>query len=138
VQPDAPESLRFGALPARDFYLDRSTLADITTPVIADTGMRLLCFQFVVIATGDPVGVIELEGSIDGTNYNDIYLDANKVYGTAAAWTGGTQIPVSDPAATQSITFCLEHPWPYMRVFYDRTSGGAAAGADFYTHTLRN
>jgi len=130
-----PEGQRYGALPSRTLDSDLSSLEDATSTLVADNGFRLLCFEFVILSTGDPVGNLEVEASIDGTNFFDVFLDANKVYGNGS-FAGGTTVAINDPAATLAVGVCLENPFPYTRLFYDRTSGGAAAAIDIYTHWL--
>jgi hypothetical protein len=140
VQPDDTiVSPRFGAIPATAFLVDGDSNADVTSDAVSDAGFKLVCFEIVMTNGSTPVGVYEFEGSIDGTNYFDLYLDEHRVYGANfASFTGGTQVSVSSPAGTVIIGACIENPPPNVRVFYDRTSGGAADTIDIYSFVRRN
>lgn len=136
---DLAEQPRFGSVPASNFVVDGDSNADTTSPAVSDAGFRLVCFEIVMTNGSAPVGVFEIEGSIDGTNYYDIWLDEHRVYGANfVAFTGGTQISVSSPAGTVVIGACIENPPPNMRVFYDRTSGGAVDTIDIYSFVRSN
>lgn len=102
-----------------------------TGSTITTTAYRLACFLFTLTNTSNPIGTLEIDGSIDGSTWTPIYLDANKpVYyigSTYTAFTGGATIAINDPAGNVKIQACVEAITPNLRMVYTRTSGGAAS-----------
>lgn len=88
-----------------------STLADAYTSPIKVSGFRSYGFQF-VWASGTPVGDMELQFSLDGTNWAD---------------SGATVVALSGASGNNFWNVTAPGGEFYARLFYDRTSGGAAA-----------
>ena len=103
--------------------------ADFTSSAIASDGLKALWMVLEFSATTDPIGELYFQGSIDDSQYFDLTLDAAKVYGVLFTHTGGeTNVTINDPASEAVVAVCIENPPPYIKVFYDRTSGGTATG----------
>ena len=103
--------------------------ADFTSSAIASDGLKALWMVLEFSATTDPIGELYFQGSIDDSQYFDLTLDAAKVYGVLFTHTGGeTNVTINDPASEAVVAVCIENPPPYVKVFYDRTSGGTATG----------
>lgn len=88
-----------------------STLADAYTTPIRVGGYRSYGFQF-VWASGTPVGDFELQFSWDGTNWAD---------------SGATVVAASGASGNNFFNVVFPGGEYYARIFFDRTSGGAAA-----------
>ena len=103
--------------------------ADFTSSAIASDGLKALWMVLEFSATTDPIGELYFQGSIDDSQYFDLTLDAAKVYGVLFAHTGGeTNVTINDPATEAVVAVCIENPPPFIKAFYDRTSGGTATG----------
>lgn len=109
--------------------------ADYTSSALDCRGRNRLAFHFVIASTSDPIGNLYIQGSIDGSNFASVKIEDGKMYtsdSVAITHTSAdlTKIVVNDPAAAASVLVEFEAPFPYMRFFYDRTSGGSATGLD--------
>lgn len=87
-----------------------STLADSYSNAIKVGGFRSYGFQF-TWASGTPVGDMELQFSWDGVNWPD---------------SGATVVALSGASGTNFFNVVFPGGEFYARLFYDRTSGGAA------------
>jgi hypothetical protein len=117
-----------------------TSAATQTGATITTTGYHTACFTFLLTNTTNPVGTLEVDGSIDGTTWHPIVLQANNVSHfigvtyTALA-TAAPTIAINDPAGNVKIGLCVE-AFPAMRLVYTRTSGGAVATLSAY-YSLR-
>lgn len=88
--------------------VDGDMSADITGPVTEVSKIDQICFQ-VSWTSSDAVGVISIQGSVDGVNFEDLTFTT----------------PLDQPNSDNNsylINLALI-PFPYIRLFYDRTSG---------------
>jgi hypothetical protein len=112
--------------------------ADLTSGVIDCRGRQRLCLGLIFSPTGDPIGKLYVQGSTGGVLFTALPLALGTVYTNDPAniihATGDdlTLIDIDDPAAAATLELVILNPLPYMRVFYDRTSGGDAAGLSGY------
>ena len=87
--------------------------------------------QFSITGTSTPVGDLYIQGSNNNVDFDNIYIDANRVHGTInavdAAHAGGFAIAVTTTGTSNSsFTVALTAGIPrYVRCFWDSTSGGA-------------
>jgi hypothetical protein len=88
-----------------------STLADAYTTPVRVGRYRSYGFSF-VWASGTPVGDMELQFSWDGTNWAD---------------SGAAVVALSGVSGNNFFNVVFPGGEYYARLFYDRTSGGAAA-----------
>ena len=104
--------------------------ADYTSAGIDCRGFNKLAITLVVQATTDPIGLVYYQASGDGTTYGNIPLTGSLITNDATAITlvSTTHVLVNDNAAAATITMVFTGLTPWMRFFYDRTSGGAATG----------
>lgn len=114
-------------------YIASGTLAaDNTGDAIDTTFYTEVIFQVLIAATSTPAGDFILQGSEDGTNWEDINIEANKVHGTIdgsdAAHTGGEEIAIAGSAASNFRVSLVDGIPSKVRTFWDSTSGGAATG----------
>lgn len=86
---------------------DGSMGADVTSSTQEIMGARSISVQCVWSAGSTPVGFTILQGSLDNINFTDLDSSSLGVSGN----TGSNFYNVDLPA------------YPYIRVFYDRTSG---------------
>lgn len=116
---------------ATTFVVDASLVADYTSAAIDCTEAKTLCLQWQWLGTSTPNGVYYVEASGDNVTWYTMFFDANKVYGTTFTHpaAGGTTITVNSASAGTAMVI-VENPPPYVRLFWDRTSGGAAAALD--------
>ncbi len=98
--------------------------ADITSSTRIDDFSKI-SFQIVVVNT-DAVGVIYLQESDDGTNYETVTFDD-----------GTSSITVSSGVAVTEIRH-IETYAKYARFFFDRTSGGGAGNSCTVTLFLKD
>lgn len=85
-----------------------SMAADITGPTTAIGQFDQVCYQ-VSWTSSNAVGVISVQGSVDGINFEDLSFST----------------PLTQPNSDNGsylINLALI-PFPYIRPFYDRTSG---------------
>lgn len=117
----------------QSYIVDGDGNADVTGDWIHTAGYKSVCFTIEQAATSAPAGTWAVQGgnrAADAADAN-VYLEENKVYGANyAAFTGGTTISVSSPAGAVVISFCIETVFPYTRLFWDSTSGGAVDTID--------
>ncbi len=99
--------------------------------------------QIKVLAAGDPVGDIYVMRSRETTaaTFAKVAIDANKMDTsdtTAITHTSADyrKIVVNDPAADAYIQLTFTDLPNYLKVFWDRTSGGAATGGIAVKYTL--
>lgn len=104
--------------------------ADYTSAGIDCRGRNKLTITLVVQPTTDPIGLLYYQASGDGTTYGNIPLTGALITNDAAQITlvSTTHVLVNDPAAAATITMVFTGLTPWMRFFYDWTSGGAATG----------
>jgi hypothetical protein len=107
--------------------------ADYTSSAIDCRGRDRVDFQLVISHTSDPIADLYFQGSVDGTNYVNCNIEENKMFTsdtTAITHTTAARakVVINDPAAAASILVSFKNPKPFMRFFYDRTSGGSATG----------
>jgi hypothetical protein len=127
-----------GRVSNQTYWVDADSNADVTSSALDCGGASVAWFTFVMTNGSTPVGAFSVQGSYDGTNqWTGLYLDANRVHGAnftnAGAYPGGYTVAVSSPAGTVVIVVAIEHPPPYLRLFYDRTSGGAVDTIDAFS-----
>lgn len=139
-----PSFVSSGALTAtKSFYVFGAKSAQSAAPTAADPvefsqGARmyrsaLLTWQWA--GTSTPNGTFQIDGNnqtgLSTETWYPIYLDPNKVYGLVnnAAYThaGGTTVSVNDANAGY-LAAALDVTFPYLRVTWTRTGGGAATG----------
>jgi hypothetical protein len=132
-------SERFGAVA----YVDDSEMdgvgwitgaainADYTSAAIDCRGRSKLTITLVGSPTSDPIADVYIQCSGDGTNWgNKVLVAAEFTTTDASAITISTTVKfvVNDPAAAWALTYWTTSLPPWMRFFYDRTSGGSATG----------
>src|SRR3990167_1652657 len=115
--------------------------ADYTRAAIDCRKMKTLQIDFQF--ADDSAGELYIQGSsVDGADFVDIKLEANKIYFVTGgvAWTGVSftgpdeNITIADPGAGGSkVSLIIENPPAYVRYFFDRT-GGSATGLDTQEH----
>lgn len=112
--------------------------ADLTTAEIDCTEFAVIWFDFEISSTSDPIGSLYIQGAIaSGATFLGLPIDEAKMITDdttaithAFASTTASIITVNDPAATANILVGIKDPPPYMKVFYDWTSGGSTTGID--------
>lgn len=104
--------------------------ADYTSAGIDCRGRDKLTITLVVQPTTDPIGLLYFQASGNGTTYGNVPLTGSLITNDAAQITlvSTTHVFVNDPAAAATITMVFTGLTPWMRFFYDWTSGGAATG----------
>jgi hypothetical protein len=120
------------------YWVDADSNADVTSDALDCGGARVAWFTFVMTNGSTPVGAFSVQGSYNGSSqWTGLYLDANRVHGAnftnVGAYPGGYTVGISSPAGTVVIKVGIENPPPYLRLFYDRTSGGAADTIDAFS-----
>ena len=79
-------------------------------------------------ATSDPIGTINLTGSLNGTDYGPLNIADGAIGGlaTGITWAAGTPatITINDPPAAASLLFGFDSPPRYVKIDWTRTSGG--------------
>lgn len=138
-----PSFVSGGALDATgNFYVFRGQTAtsapSASNPVEFSQGARmyrsaLLTWQWA--GTSTPNGTFQIDGcnqaGLSTDTWYPIYLDPNKVYGFVnnAAYThaGGITISVNSAVAGYAAA-ALDVTFPYLRITWTSTSGGAATG----------
>lgn len=123
------------------FIVDGDLNADFTSSTVKAEFYRTATFQIQVTSTTTPAGTFAIQGSNDETNWDSLYIDANKVHGTidgsAAAHAGGFTVAITGSADSDFIIALSDGLPRFLRLFYDSTSGGAADTLDG-TVTLRS
>lgn len=89
--------------------------------------------------TSTPNGVFYVEGNnqtgASTETWTKLFFETNKVYGTTFTHSG-TSITVNSASAGTCLVV-IENAPPYLRLFWDSTSGGAATGLTAGQYTLR-
>lgn len=117
------------------YWVDADSNSDVQSTAL---DVRGACFAGFAIRMGNgstPVGGFAVQMSYDGTNsWQPVYLDANRVYGqNFSTFSGGLEVGVSSPAGEVVIYVGVESPQGYLRLAYDRDSGGAADTIDAFS-----
>ena len=104
--------------------------ADYTSAGIKCIGYNKLTITLVIQPTTDPIANLYFQASGNGSTYGNVLLTGQLITDTAATITlvSNTNILVNDPAAAATLSMAFINLPPYMRFFYNRTSGGAATG----------
>lgn len=103
-------------------------VADITSSVINILQQDVCSIQINYTSAHTPVGVIYIQGSLDQSNWVNLYFDVN----------GSTASSIVVPTDTSPIIVDIDGTAiPYLRVFYDRTSGGSADAMTVYVSMKR-
>lgn len=101
--------------------------ADFTSSAVSTQGYHAVWVTVTMSGSSSPVGTLCIYGSEDNSNFNCMYLDANKVYGnangSAVSFAGGTTITVTGSSDSNWLIPIIDPP-PYIKLFYDNTSGG--------------
>jgi len=116
------------------YWVDGESNSDNASSALDAGCGHVVWFKIELTNTSTPVGSFAIQVSDDGTNdWTSLYLDANRVYGSnftnAGAYPGGFTIGVSD-IGNVVIYVGVENPGGYLRIYYDRASGGAANTVD--------
>jgi hypothetical protein len=94
------------------FIAAQSMGADFTAALPSTLQVDLVGIQ--LNYTGSPVGVIEVQGSLDNVNFSSLYLNVN----------GNPATNIAIPTNTSPIAIDLYgSAMPYLRIKYTRTSG---------------
>ena len=104
--------------------------ADYTSAGIKCIGYNKLTITMVIQPTTDPVANLYFQSGGDGSTYGNVLLTGQLITDTAATITlvSTTNVLVNDPAAAATLSMAFLNLPPWMRFFYDWTSGGAATG----------
>lgn len=142
-----PVNTKPATVAATAYWTSQSSAATLTGSALDTTGYRSVCFDFTLVNTSTPVGTLEIDQSVDGTNnWGAIYIDANKLtwwIGTVShaniqAFAGSDQLmSLSSPSGTVTAKFCVESMQPFVRLVYTRASGGAVSTINA-SYTLRS
>lgn len=121
-----------------------TSASDQTSSAVDVRGYRIVCIYITEANTSTPVGAFSILGSADNSNFYTVHLDADKVIGTnftgaytsSTGYAGGYSVAVSSPSGTVVIEACLEATFPYYKLFWDNTSGGAVStiNAGYYAY----
>ncbi len=120
------------------YLVDASTLADVTGAAIDARFYRVATFTAQWIGTGTPDGEFYIQGTnenpaeVASPTWYTYYIDENKYTLLTATWAAGVISVDSASAGSLSVTVEPVHPW--IRFFFDRTDGGAAAALDVQVH----
>lgn len=108
------------------YWVGGNSNADVNSSAIDARAAHSVWFKIELTTASTPVGNFSIQISDDGSSdWQELYIDANRVYAdNIGAFSGGTTIPVSSPAGAVLIYVGVENPMSYLRVLYDRTSGG--------------
>ena len=118
----APKALTFTL--AADGTASAVSNADIDSQTIETLGNKTLWIAVFISSSSTPAGNLIVQGSLNnGTNWTDLVLEANKVYGVTFSSAAST-IAYS-ASADLAILIPLGDPPPFVRVRVDRGSGGA-------------
>jgi len=104
--------------------------ADVTGGAIDARHYRVASFTAQWTSTGTPVGVLKIQGTnqnpveVSSPTWATYYIDQNKYDISDATWASGAITTTGAAGGYASIIVEPVHPW--IRFFYDRTSGGTA------------
>jgi hypothetical protein len=120
---------------APTWVVDAAINADYTSAAIDCRGKSRLSLGIVISPTSDPIAILYILGSTGGTVYTPIALELGSVYTNDPAKITHTdddltKIVINDPASAATVELTILNPRPWMKIFYDRTSGGSATGLD--------
>lgn len=119
-------------------YVSQAALnIDYNSPIInAHEGdAREISIQVHIHDTNSPVGSLFVLGSNDRSQFDKIFIDANKVNGTIdgaeASHSGAFAIAITSSVGDSEFNVSFVDGVPFfLRLFWDRTSGGSASGGD--------
>jgi hypothetical protein len=119
------------AVGSTSYWSSQSSGATQQGSAVDTTYYRTFCWSISLASTSSPVGTFEIDGSIDGTDWYPIYIDANKathyINGVLQTFSGGSTLAVSSPAGTVKFGGCIESTMPSTRIVYTRASGGTTS-----------
>jgi len=114
---------------------DGSLAADHTTASVDCREAKTIWFDIEMLSTSTPLGSVFIQGSVDDTTYvamsiadGKMLTDSSEV--THVFATDPTKIVITSLSATANILVGFENPPPYVKFFWDRTSGGEASALD--------
>lgn len=112
------------------FIVDGDIDANFTSSTVKCEFYSTATFQLQVDDASTPAGSFYIQGSNDETNWDNIYIPADKVHGTidgsAASHSGGFAITITGSADSDFIVALSDGLPRFLRVNYTSSSGGAA------------
>lgn len=108
-----------------DYVVDGSLAADLTTDAIDCIGYNRCTFEITVQPDDDAVADLYLQSSGGGSLWGNEEIEKMSTSDATAVTLSSGVITVNDPAAEAMVKFTVIDLPPRLRLFFDRTAGGA-------------
>lgn len=120
------------------WIVSQTSAIDLLATPIAASAASVAWLYISMANTATPAGKFKILGSVDGNNYFALNLIETDLYGAGFTFSDVTPTDITvDGSVTVQLMAVLKNCPPYLTVFWDRNTGGAAAAING-TYFLRS